>query len=98
MDLSYFKARVWPHMFYMSEKDLWRWKMNVARVMGNSLDDRYVPELARAFSENDDARVRGMIAWSLGRIGGRQARKALEKALSETEGLVREEVLAALEN
>jgi epoxyqueuosine reductase len=98
MDLAYFKARVWPHMFYMSEKDLWRWKMNVARVMGNSLDDRYVPELARAFSENDDARVRGMIAWSLGRIGGRQARKALEKALSETEGLVREEVLAALEN
>ncbi|MBI5585571.1 MAG: epoxyqueuosine reductase [Deltaproteobacteria bacterium] len=96
MDASYFNSRVWPHMFYMSEKDLWRWQMNVARVMGNCLDDRYVPDLARAFSENGDERVRGMITWALGRIGGPQARQVLEKAIPGAEGLVREEVLAAL--
>ena len=34
MDRDYFKQYIWPHMFYMSSKDIWRWKMNVARVMG----------------------------------------------------------------
>ncbi len=97
MDAAYFNRQIWPHMFYMSEADLWRWKMNVARAMGNSLDDRYVPELIRAISENEDERVRGMIAWSLGRIGGKPAGKALEAALPGTEGLVRKEIRSALE-
>jgi len=26
MDKAYFNSRIWPHMFYMSDKDLWRWK------------------------------------------------------------------------
>jgi epoxyqueuosine reductase len=98
MDVPYFKARIWPHMFYMSEADLWRWQMNVARVMGNTRDDRWVPELARSLGENADERVRAMSAWALGRIGGGAARKALDKALPESEGLVREEVLTALKN
>jgi epoxyqueuosine reductase len=96
MDTLTFNSRVWPHMFYMSEKDIWRWKMNVARAMGNSLDDRYVPELVRAWGENQDERVLGMIAWSLGRIGGRTARKALNNFLPGSEGPVREEISAAL--
>ena len=62
MDRDYFTSKVWPHMFYMSPDDIWKWKMNVARVMGNSRDDRYIPELVRAFEENSDERVRGMIA------------------------------------
>jgi len=97
MDAPYFNTRIWPHMFYMSEKDLWRWKMNVARAMGNSLDDRYVPDLARAWEENQDERVLGMIAWALGRIGGREARKALNDARPKSEGLAREEIAAALD-
>jgi hypothetical protein len=38
-----------------------------------------------------------MIAWALGRIGGPQARKTLSDALPKCEGLVKEEILAALE-
>jgi epoxyqueuosine reductase len=97
MDAAWFKTRIWPHMFYMSEADLWRWQMNAARVMGNTRDDRFVPELIRAFSENGDERVRAMAAWSLGRIGGPLAKKALEADLPQTEGIIRDEILSALE-
>jgi epoxyqueuosine reductase len=97
MDRDYFTSKVWPHMFYMSPDDIWKWKMNVARVMGNSRDDRYIPELVRAFEENSDERVRGMIAWSLGRIGGSQAGKILEGFLKkENKGMIGEEISTAL--
>jgi epoxyqueuosine reductase len=97
MDAEYFKTRIWPHMFYMSENDLWRWKMNVARAMGNSLDEKYIPELSKAFQENIDERVLGMIAWALGRIGGSEAKKVLTDISPVSEGLVREEIFSALE-
>jgi epoxyqueuosine reductase len=48
MDAARFTSRVWPHMFYMSPNNLWKWKMNVARAMGNSRDDSYVTDLIRA--------------------------------------------------
>ncbi len=96
MDPQYFNTRIWPHMFYMSDQDLWRWKMNVARAMGNTLDNRYIPDLVRAFQENEDERVLGMIAWALGRINGPEAKKALENFLPERSGLVKEEIDAAL--
>jgi epoxyqueuosine reductase len=96
MDVPYFNSRIWPRMFYMPEKDLWRWKMNVARAMGNTLDDQYIPELIRAFSESGDERVRAMIAWALGRIGGAQSQRFLEKVLPGQEGLIKDEVQAAL--
>jgi epoxyqueuosine reductase len=96
MDRDYFTAKVWPHMFYMSSDDIWKWKMNVARVMGNSLDEGYVPDLVRAFNENEDERVRGMIAWALGRIGGGRAMAALKDFHAKSEGLVRDEIAAAL--
>ncbi|MDJ0883914.1 MAG: 4Fe-4S double cluster binding domain-containing protein, partial [Desulfobacterales bacterium] len=70
MDAPYFENRVWPHMFYMSTDDLWRWKMNVARAMGNTRDSRYTADLVQAMETNDDERVRAMAAWALGRIGG----------------------------
>ena len=98
MDKRYFKKKIWPHMFYTN--DLWRWKMNVARSMGNSLDPKYIPDLIKAFEENDDERVNGMIAWALGRIGGSKAKTALEGFLNGINGnndVVREEVLEALE-
>ncbi len=77
MDKTYFHERVWPHMFYMTFDDVWRWRMNVARVMGNSRDTMYTTDLIRAFDENPDDRVRAMCAWALGRIGGEKARSAL---------------------
>ncbi|MBI4963139.1 MAG: epoxyqueuosine reductase [Desulfomonile tiedjei] len=97
MDPPYFEQRIWPHMFYMPSSDIWRWKMNVARSMGNTRDTKYVPELARAFEENDDERVRAMCAWAIGRIGGPAARSVLESIRPRSEGVVAEEVDYALE-
>ncbi|RJR17554.1 MAG: epoxyqueuosine reductase [Desulfobacteraceae bacterium] len=96
MDRGYFESHIWSHMFYMPSEDLWRWKMNVARVMGNTVDEGYVPDLVKAFEENGDERVKGMVAWALGRIGGRSARCALDRFRSGSEGIVREEIEMAL--
>jgi epoxyqueuosine reductase len=97
MDGPYFERQIWPHMFYMGTEDIWRWRMNVARSMGNSLDEGYAADLARAFRENADERVRGMCAWALGRIGGRRARQYLEGFRPAVEGMVAGEVHQALE-
>lgn len=70
--------------------------MNVARAMGNSLNSDYIPELIRAYKENDDERVKGMIAWSLGKLGGSDARSALKTFLPESSGLVKTEIEEAL--
>jgi len=65
--------------------------------MGNSRDDAYLPDLLTAFQNNEDERVLGMMAWAMGRIGGAKAKKALSDLLHGREGLVREEILFALE-
>ena len=97
MDKAYFEAYIWPHMFYMSYDDIWRWKMNVARVMGNTLDEAYTDDLIIAFNENQDERTKGMIAWALGKIGGTRARQALVDFSKTNSGLVSEEIENALE-
>jgi len=96
MDAAYYEKHIWPHMFYMPPLERWRWQMNAARAMGNTRDRRYVPELIRALQENDDERVRAMAAWALGRLGGAEARAALEKVSITCAGIVQEEVLRAL--
>jgi epoxyqueuosine reductase len=96
MDRSYFNTKIWPHMFYMSDSDIWRWKMNVTRAMGNSRDNEYLPDLLKEFYNNDDERVLGMIAWALGRIGSPEAKKALNDILPGNTGSVRDEILNAL--
>lgn len=96
MDEAYFNARIWPHMFYMRSDDIWRWKMNVARAMGNTQDRGYLPELIAAFKANGDERVRAMIAWALGRLGGPRARRALSEFRAENTGVVGEEIDNAL--
>lgn len=97
MDASYFQQNVWPHMFYMGPDLLWKWKMNTARAMGNSLDEQYVPNLVQEFSNSGDERVRSMIAWALGRIGGQKARQALDRFHKASEGAVRQEIEHALD-
>lgn len=96
MDTPYFEEKIWPHMFYMSSGDLWRWKMNVARAMGNTRDPEYIDDLVRAFKENSDDRVRAMAAWAMGRIGGKAAKEALETFSDDSDGLVLEEISDAL--
>ena len=97
MDKEYFQTKVWPHMFYMSYQDIWRWKMNVASVMGNSRDKKYIGDLVRAFEDNTDERVRGMTAWAIGNISGPEALTALNGLIDETSDLVKEEILRAKE-
>ncbi|MCB2186877.1 MAG: HEAT repeat domain-containing protein [Deltaproteobacteria bacterium] len=96
MDEAYFLAKIFPSMFYMPAKDLWRWQMNVARVMGNTGDRAYVPNLVSALADNPDERVRAMAAWALGRLGGSAAREALTKLRDTAGGVVREEAELAL--
>lgn len=96
MDAAHFETRIWPHMFYMPFTDRWRWHMNAARAMGNTRDRRYVPDLIRALRENEDERVRAMAAWALGRLGGPDARAALETAANDGAEIVRDEIARAL--
>jgi len=96
MDAKYFKERIWPHMFYMPADQLWRFQMNAARVMGNSKDEIFAEDLGWALTENQDERVRAMAAWALGKIGGSAAKNYLNNALSTADGIVKEEILAAL--
>jgi epoxyqueuosine reductase len=96
MDKAFFTEKIWPHMFYMSDADLWRWKANAARAMGNTLDEAYIPDLVNAFSGSGDEKVAAMIAWALGRIGGNAARLALDAFLPGSLSPVREEIQAAL--
>ena len=84
-------------MFYMSYQDIWRWKMNVARVMGNSRDEKYISDLVRAYEDNPDERVRGMTVWAIGNIGGPEALTALKELTDETSNLVKEELRRAKE-
>lgn len=71
--------------------------MNVARVMGNSRDKKYIVDLVRAFEDNTDERVRGMTAWAIGNIGGQEALTALKGLIDETSDLVKEEIRTAKE-
>ena len=66
--------------------------MNVARVMGNSRDEKYVADLIRAFEENSDERVRAMTVWAIGNIGGPEALTVLKGLSDETSDLVKEEI------
>ncbi|MGH7465133.1 MAG: tRNA epoxyqueuosine(34) reductase QueG [Longimicrobiales bacterium] len=69
---------------------------NVAVALGNWGSDEAVPVLVEALSDSEPL-VRGHAAWALGRIASAEARAALAAhAGRETDGHVREELLAAI--
>jgi len=69
---------------------------NVCVALGNIGDPVAVPALAKAL-QSEDALVREHAAWALGRIGGDEARVALERAMvEEHEEIVREDIQVAL--
>jgi epoxyqueuosine reductase len=69
---------------------------NAAVAMGNRRERRFVVPLAEALREGESL-ARGHAAWALGRIGGEEARAALEAALAvEGDEAVRGEIRAAL--
>jgi len=77
---------------------------NAAVALGNSDDSRAAEPLARALSDNPSPLVRGHAAWALGRLARRvplpasvDARAALDAALLDVDGAVREEARLALD-
>ncbi|HZS76355.1 MAG TPA: tRNA epoxyqueuosine(34) reductase QueG [Ktedonobacteraceae bacterium] len=69
---------------------------NVCVALGNSGDPQAIPALIGALHDSEPL-VRGHAAWALGRIGGLEAQKALEQALSEEEDEeVQQEIRCAL--
>jgi len=70
---------------------------NAAVAMGNRRESRYVQPLTEALRDGESL-ARGHAAWALGRIGGEEARAALEAALAaEVDEAVRTEIRAALD-
>jgi len=71
-------------------------RRNVAIALGNSGDPAAIPALTQALGFKD-TETRGAAAWALGRLGGKVAKEALKKALSqEKEKEVRREIEDAL--
>jgi len=97
MTQDHYENKVWPLAFYIPKDNIAKWKMNAARVLGNLGDRSHVPALAQALAENPDETVRGMSAWALAKLGGANAKAALESRLPREEGLVKEEIELALE-
>ena len=95
MDKDYYTANIWLHMFYTSPDSFWKWKMHVARAMGNSKETKYVPHLIKAFNENEDERVLGMILWALGKIGAQEAMDGIDELknqILDSQSIVKKEL------
>jgi len=96
MDDRHYVNRVWPLAFYISRKLAAKWRMNAARALGNRGDPATVALLIQSLNESPHEIVRGMSAWSLGRLGGKRARAGLEACRSKENGLVQKEIELAL--
>ena len=71
-------------------------KRNVCVALGNAGDPSAIPALTRILEEGEPL-VRRHAAWALGRLGGADARQALQSALpSETDDVARQEIEGAL--
>ena len=71
---------------------------NVCVALGNTGDPQAIPALVGALHDAEPL-VRGHAAWALGRIGGEEARQALEDAIAiEQDSEVRMEIRCALMN
>jgi len=69
---------------------------NVCVALGNIGDQQAVPALLGALRDHEPL-VRGHAAWALGRIGGVEAKQALQLALSvEEDQEVQQEIRCAL--
>ncbi len=98
MTQEHYEKKVWPLLFYISLGNIAKWRMSAARALGNLGDQRHIPALAQALTENPEETVRGMCAWALGRLGGNHAKAVLESRLPREDGLVKEEIELALES
>lgn len=97
MSDDHYIKKVWPLTFYVSRKKVSKWQMNAARALGNLGDRDNVPALIGALNDSPYDIVRGMSAWSLGRLGGSRAKEVLETRKAKEEGSVKQEIEQALE-
>lgn len=87
---------------YGASSAAWRGKKPIQRnaviALGNFKDKSAVPALAGVLAEDPRFELRATAAWSLGRIGGGEARRALEGALGrERDETVRDAIGKALQ-
>jgi epoxyqueuosine reductase len=92
---EFYATRVEPLMYnYIHEKKYFQ--RNAAIALGNLGDPAFIPDLAKAMDESEEL-VRGCSAWALGKIGGRSAKRVLEKKIEcETSESVIKEIREAL--
>ena len=92
---EFYATRVQPLMYnYIKERKYFR--RNAAVALGNLGDPACIPALEIAMRDSEEL-VRGYAAWSLGRIGGRQARQILETCrMRESSVGVKQEIEWAL--
>jgi len=81
----------------------WRGKKPIQRnailALGNFKDESAVPALAHVLKEDARPDIRATAAWSLGRIGSKEARDALLDAFAmEKDAAVRDEIGKAIHN
>lgn len=74
-----------------------RFQRNAAVALGNIGDETAVPQLVAHLQNNRSPLVRSHCAWALGRIGGAQARAALQQARTDTDAAVAAEAAHALQ-
>lgn len=73
-------------------------KRNAVLALGSIGDCKAITPLIKSLWEDDSPMVRGHTAWALAKIGGKEAKMALEKSLKIEENKeVREEIINALE-
>jgi epoxyqueuosine reductase len=91
MSQDHYEQKVWPLLYYIRKENRKVWQRNAAVALGNQKDPEAIPALVSAL-EDPEPLVRTHAAWALGRIGGKQARAALEKRrrLEEDERVKRE--------
>jgi epoxyqueuosine reductase len=91
MSQEHYEQKVWPLLYYIRKENRKLWQRNAAVALGNQGDPETVPVLISALGDPESL-VRAHVAWALGKIGGKQAKAALErkKHLEEDEGVRRE--------
>ena len=96
MDDEYYEEVVWPIM-YNYIRGIRYFRRNAAIAIGNSRDEKYVPDLITA-AQDSDPLIREYAVWALGKIGGIEAINYLnELNKTENDSAVRAEIKLALE-
>ncbi len=88
MSQGHYEQKVWPLLYYIRKENRKLWQRNAAVALGNQGDPGAIPSLISVL-EDSESLVRTHAAWALGRIGGKQAKAALEnrRRLEENEGV-----------